>query len=117
MFPGYLFLRHAMDTASHGQVRKARGLIRVLGEGDGRLGVVPDAQIEPIRRLHASRLPIRPHPYLREGQRVRITSGVLVGTEGLLLKTRPEKGLFILSLDILQRSVAVEVDSTMVAAA
>jgi hypothetical protein len=48
---------------------------------------------------------------------VRITTGVLAGTEGVLVVNRWKKGLFVLSVDILQRSVAVEVDSTIVAAA
>ena len=41
MFPGYLFLHQAMDKASYLEVRKVRGLVRVLGEGWDRLAVVP----------------------------------------------------------------------------
>jgi transcription antitermination factor NusG len=117
MFPGYLFVRHGMDAAGYAEVSKARGLIRVLGNGRQSLSAVPDAQVEPIRRLHASRIEVTPHRYLKEGQRVRITSGVLAGMEGILLVNRHKKGLLILSVDMLQRSVAVEVDSTIVAAA
>jgi transcription antitermination factor NusG len=62
-------------------------------------------------------LPVVAHPYLREGQRVRITQGPLAGVEGILLQTKLQKGLLVLSIDLLQRSVAVEVDCTAVVAA
>src|SRR5258707_14871756 len=42
LFPGYLFVRHAMDKESHVEIRKARGLVRILGERWDRLAVVPD---------------------------------------------------------------------------
>ena len=48
---------------------------------------------------------------------MRIAAGPLAGVEGILLRVRPEKGLLVLSVDLLQRSVAVEVDCTQVVAA
>jgi transcription antitermination factor NusG len=117
MFPGYLFLRHAMDKLSYIDVRKARGLVRILGERWDRLSIIPDAEIDAIQTtLHAS-LPVIPHPYLREGQRVRITQGPLRGVEGILVQTKPAKGLLLLSVDLLQRSIAVEIDCSVVTAA
>jgi transcription termination/antitermination protein NusG len=116
MFPGYLFLHHAMDKMSYLEVRKARGMVRILGERWDRLGVVPDAEIAAIQKVVHARLPVLPHPYLKEGQRVRITSGPLEGTEGVLVHIKPAKGVLVLSIDLLQRSVAVEVDCSMVVA-
>jgi transcriptional antiterminator NusG len=117
MFSGYLFLRHAIDKASYIDVRKARGLVRILGERWDRLSVVPDAEIEAIQTTLNACLPVMPHPYLREGQRVRITQGPLRGVEGILVQSKPTKGLLILSVDLLQRSVAVEIDCSVVTAA
>ena len=117
MFPGYLFLQHAMDKASYIEVRKARGLVRILGERSDQLAVVPDTEIEAIQRVLDAHLPALPHPYLREGQRVRITRGPLADVEGILVRSKPNKGLLVLSVGLLQRSVAVEVDCTLVAAA
>jgi transcription antitermination factor NusG len=62
-------------------------------------------------------LPVLAHPYLKTGQRVRITSGVLAGSEGVLLAGRKNGDLFVVSIDLLQRSVAVQIDASMVAAA
>jgi transcriptional antiterminator NusG len=117
MFPGYLFLNDALDKRRHIDVCKARGLARILGEGWERLAVVPEAEIAAIRQLTASRVPVFAHPYLREGRRVRIVSGPLAEVEGILVRARPEKGLLVLSVHILQRSVAVEVDGAQVVAA
>ncbi len=114
MFPGYLFLRHTMDIASYAELREARGLVKILGKGWDRLAVVPDEKVEAIQKVHQAHLPTLHHPYLREGQRVRITAGLLAGVEGILLRTKPNKGLLVLSIDLLQRSVAVEVDVTLV---
>jgi transcription antitermination factor NusG len=117
MFTGYLFLRHAIDKTSYIEIRKARGLVRILGERWDRLSVVPEAEIEAIHTVLDACLPVMPHPYLREGQRVRITQGPLRGVEGILVQSKPAKGLLILSVDLLQRSVAVEIDCSGVTAA
>jgi transcription termination/antitermination protein NusG len=117
MFPTYLFLRHAMGKLPYLEVRKARGLVRILGERWDRLGVVPDAEIEAIQKVVYARLPVLPHPYLKEGQHVRITKGPLEGTEGIFVRSKPAKGLLVLSVDLLQRSIAVEVDCLTVVVA
>jgi transcription antitermination factor NusG len=117
MFSNYLFFHHAMDKAAYIEVRQARGLVRILGERWDRLGVVPEADILAIQKALHARLRVLPHPYLKEGQRVRIIEGPLAGAEGILLRPRPEKGLIVLSVDLLQRSIAVEVDCSVVVTA
>jgi transcription termination/antitermination protein NusG len=117
VFPSYLFLRTVMDKMSYIQVRKARGLVCILGERWDRLGVVPDIEIEALQRVLYARLPLLPHPYLNEGQRVRIMCGPLAGAEGIFVKSNPARGMVILSVDLLQRSVAIEVECSIVAAA
>jgi transcription termination/antitermination protein NusG len=114
MFGGYLFLHHAMDKLSYVEVRKARGLVRVLGERWDRLPTVPDREIEAIHQIVEARVPALPHPYLREGQRVRIRRGPLADLEGILVRTKPNKGLLVVTVDLLRRSVAAEVDCTCV---
>ena len=117
MFGGYLFLRHAMDKASYLEVYKARGLVRILGERWDQLAAVPDSEIEAIQTLIHSGHAILPYPYLRQGQRVRITKGPFTDVEGILVRVNPRKGLLVVSVDLLQRSVAVHLDCTMLQAA
>ena len=117
LFRGYLFLRHGMDKASYLEVCKARGLVRVLGDRWDQLDIVPDSEIEAVQRLVGSGLPMLPHPYLREGQRVRITRGPLADVEGIVVRMNPKKGLLVVSVNLLRRSVAVQLDCTALEAA
>jgi transcription termination/antitermination protein NusG len=117
MFRGYLFLRHALDKASYLDVQKARGLVRVLGERWDRLDMVPESEIEAIQRIVHARVPMLPHPYLQEGQRVRITRGPLADLEGILVRANPKKGLLVVSVNLLRRSIAVQLDCTALEAA
>ncbi len=114
LFPGYLFLRHTMDRESYIEVRKVRGLARLLGERWDGLAVVPDEEIDAIQRIQQAHLSAIPYPYLQEGDRVRIMQGPLADIEGILVRTKPNKGLLVLSIEMLHRSVAVEVDCTLV---
>jgi len=115
MFPGYLFLRHPLDKASYIEILKTNGLVRILGERWDRPAIVAHAEIVAIRQVLDAGLPILPHPYLREGHRVRITQGPLEGIEGVLLYDKVHKGLLVVSVSLLRRSVAVEVDCMVVA--
>ncbi|PYQ55283.1 MAG: NusG-like protein [Acidobacteria bacterium] len=117
LFAGYLFLNDALDKTRHVAVRKARGVVAILGEGWDRPALIPAAEIEAIRKVVETRVRAFAHPYLKEGRRVRIEAGPLAGVEGILVRVRPDKGLLVLSVDLLQRSVAVEVDWTQVAPA
>ena len=117
MFPGYLFVHHVMDKPSYIEVCKSPGLVSILGERWDRLDVVPDPEIEAIQRALRTKLPVLPHPYLREGQRVRITRGPLADVEGIFVRGNPTTGLLVVSIHMLCRSVAVAVDTTLVEAA
>lgn len=117
LFSGYLFLHHAIDKASYLEVCKARGLVRVLGERWDQLAVVPDAEIEAIQKITSSGAPVLPHPYLSTGQRVRVTRGPLADVEGIVVRSNPKRGLLVVSVELLQRSVAVHLDCTVLEAA
>ena len=117
MFAGYFFMGEPLDQAGHREVRKARGLVRILGESWDAPALVPDAEIEAIRRIVDAGLRVSAHPFLREGQRVRMAAGPLRDVSGVLLRYDATRGLLVLSIEMLKRSVAVEVDCTYVVAA
>jgi len=117
LFSGYLFLHHIIDKSSYIEVCKTPGLVSILGERWDRLDVVPALEIEVIQRALRTNLPMLPHRYLREGQRVRIKSGPLADVEGIFVRANLNKGLLVVSIHMLRRSVAVAVDSTLVEAA
>lgn len=117
LFPGYLFVRSSMDRASHVEVLKAPGAVRVLGERWDRLSPIPDHEIDAVRLAVTSGAPVFARPGLAEGDRVRITGGPLAGVHGVFLRGRLNKGLLVIAVSLLQRGVAVEVDCTLVEAA
>ena len=110
MFPGYLFLRTVIDKATYIEVAKVKGLVCMLGERWDRLTAIPDEEMAAIERVTASKQPVLPYPYLKEGERARIIGGPLAGVEGILVENRADQGLLVLSLHLLQRSVAVVID-------
>lgn len=117
LFPGYLFVRHAIDKTSYIEICKTRGLVRILGERWDKLAVVPDQEIEAIHRVNQSDMPRMPYPYLKVGQTVRIISGPLANVQGIFVREETKRGLLVLSIEMLRRSLSVEVDCTQVALA
>ena len=112
---GYLFLLHEMDKATYVEVSKANGLVSILGERWDRLESVPETEIMGIKQASEARVPMFPHTYLREGQRVRIVRGPMADVEGIFLQGKPHKGLLVLSIEMLRQERAVEVDCPIVA--
>ena len=109
LFPGYLFVHSQMDAHTHLEILKTDSVVRILGN-DGKPIPIPDEQIFGIQTLIKNGMAITPFPYLKEGMRVRVVNGPLIGIEGILLKTQPNKHRLVLSVDLLKESVSVEID-------
>lgn len=112
MFRSYLFIRHAIDKYDYIDICKTKGLVRILGERWDRLASIPEQEIDSIRRVCASECPVRTYPFLRHGDKVRMTRGSLKNTEGILLRNDDHTGLLVVSVAMLNRSVSVEVNCT-----
>jgi transcription antitermination factor NusG len=110
MFKSYLFLRHCIDKHAYLDISKTKGLVNILGPRWDNLAKIPEKEIEMIRLVAESRMPAMPYPYLAAGSEVRITRGSLANAEGILVETDPANGLFVISVGLLQRSVAVKID-------
>jgi len=112
LFPGYLFCR--FDINNRLPLLTAPGVIQIVAFN--RVPApVEEAEICAIQSLVASGFPRQPWPFLQAGDRVRIDSGPLRGLEGLLVEVRGTRRL-VVSVSLLQRSVAVEIDSSLVTA-
>jgi transcription antitermination factor NusG len=114
MFPGYLFVRTAIDKQRYVEMLKARGLVRVLGDGWDRLTPVAAADIDAIQRVVDAKLPVLPHAHVTCGDRVVVVTGPLAGVEGIFVQHHPQKGRLVVSVDLLGRSVAVEIDRSAI---
>jgi transcription antitermination factor NusG len=113
LFPGYLFCR--FDLHYRVPVLKTSGVLSIVGIGPKPSPVDP-GEIAGIQSIIQSRLHVEPWPYLHIGQRVRIDSGPLGGLQGIIVDVKSQARL-IVSITLLQRSVAVEIDSARVSAA
>lgn len=109
MFKGYLFVRHYIDKSAYLDISNTRGLVRILGERWNHLARVPDAELDTIKRLEDCRQPMFPYRYLRTGDQVRIIRGSLRGTQGILAQADLAKNMLVISVHLLQRSVAISV--------
>src|SRR5262249_39999295 len=102
---------------SYREIMKARGVVRILEGGWTRLSPIPDSEVDAIRRLIEAGLEMYPHPYLRQGDRVRVVEGPLAGLEGVFVREKPNTGRLVLSIDLIRSIVAVELDWAFVEAA
>ena len=84
------------------------GVARLVGF-DGTPAALPEDEIEALRTSLGNRLRVEPYPYLAAGRRVRVQSGPLAGLTGVLVR-RKSRARFVVSVDLIQRSWAVEVD-------
>ncbi len=106
LFPGYVFVRMALRERV--RVQQIPGVARLVGFG-GMPKALPEEEIEVLRAGLALGIRAKPHPFLTIGRRVRVSSGPLRGLEGIILR-RKNRTRFILSFDLITRSVAVEID-------
>ena len=104
LFSCYLFVR--IDCTQRVPVLEVPGVISIVG-GTRRSLAVSNSYIDFLRD-GLSKGKIEPHPYLEEGTRVRICSGMLAGAEGLLLRKKNDLRV-LLNIEMIMRSVAVEV--------
>jgi len=107
LFPGYLFCR--FDTQNRLPILKTPGVTQIVGYNHTPVAV-DENEIAAIRALVASGVPNFPCAYVELGSRVKIESGALRGMEGILTELKGKRRL-VLSVTLLQRSVAVEIDS------
>jgi transcription antitermination factor NusG len=108
LFGCYVFVRFALSNQKRLRVCQTDGVLQIVGvKGQGI--AIPDEQIEAVRALLNGDLAWSNHPFLKIGQRVRIRGGALQGVEGVLLSRNGDRTL-IISIDAIQRSLAVSVE-------
>lgn len=107
LFPGYCFGRFRPEDRRH--VLGVAGVVRILGFG-AQLIPVPDIEIESVRRLIDSGLPVIPLGPITAGRRVRVEDGALKGLEGIVIRLRSAWRV-VVEVPLLGRNVAAELDT------
>lgn len=106
LFPGYVFCR--FDGQKRLPVLITPGVIALVGRGRIPVPVEP-SEIDSIQTMVSSGLPLKPWPYLEVGQKVRIEDQALQGLEGILIAFKGSHRI-VVSVSLLRRSVALEID-------
>lgn len=107
LFPGYVFCQ--FDAENRLPVLTVPGVVQLIGVGKKPLPI-DESEIVAIQSAAKSGFPTQPCPFLKIGQKVKIEHGPLCGMEGILIGHRGHQRL-VLSITLLQRSVAVEINS------
>jgi transcription antitermination factor NusG len=108
MFSCYAFVRIVQTTEERLKILRTPGVLGFVGsEREGT--PIPTEQIENLRIALREKIPCAVHPFIRVGQRVRVRGGSLNGIEGILLRQGKDQSL-IVSVELLQRSVAIRVE-------
>jgi transcription antitermination factor NusG len=110
LFRGYLFGHFTFQQKF--DVLSTIGVARLVSF-NGAPVPIPEEQIEAVRILVNHQLRYDPHPYLVEGMRVRVNHGPMAGVEGILVLKKSAARL-IIQIELIQRAVAVDIDSTAV---
>jgi transcription antitermination factor NusG len=106
LFPSYVFVQLSLQYRL--RVLEIPSVVHLVSF-QGKPAPLPEDEIEKLRQGVNGRVRMGPHPYLQAGQRVRVRSGPVAGLEGILVR-RKEGARLIVSIEILMRAVALEID-------
>lgn len=110
LFPGYVFFCGGLERRL--EILSTPGVFSIVCFGET-VAEISAEEIEGIRRACLSRMDVQPHPFLAVGERVRVMEGPLSGVTGILQRQKDACRL-ILSIELLGRSAAVEIDANSV---
>jgi len=97
-----------VPLAERVRVLEQPGVVRLVGF-NGKATPLPDDEIERLRSSLAF-CKAEPYPFLVPGEKVRIRTGPMAGLEGKILR-RKGKCRLVVSLDLIQRSIVIELDA------
>jgi transcription antitermination factor NusG len=104
LFPSYLFVRALRSQRV--RALEVPGVLSAVGKRES--SVISDTYIDSLRKV-VSLGKVEPHPYLATGAVVHIRSGVLAGLQGIVVRQKSSCRV-VLSLELIEKSVSVEVD-------
>jgi transcription antitermination factor NusG len=106
LFPGYTFVLSDRSVVRRLLVLQTAGVMGFVSFA-GTAAMIPRKQIQDLQLLLSEEVPFSMYPFVKMGQRVRVRGGCLDGLEGLL--TQHEKGKLVVSIESIQRSLAIEI--------
>ena len=113
ILPGYVFVHSDLNLNQYWDIIKTYGVVRILGI-QGKPVPVKDEEIASLKALHGTDRTVRNQAYMKEGDMVIIMEGPLKGLTGFYLRHKGKVDKVVISIELLQRSLAVEVEDLIV---
>lgn len=109
LLPGYVFVRSLLLPEYYQGIVRTMGVVRMLGF-EGRFIPASDEEIASLKTLDGTDRTIRSRAYVKKGERVMIMEGPLKGLVGFFLRHKGQSGKVVVSVDLLRRSLEVEIE-------
>ncbi len=113
LFPGYLFAHIDVRSPEKVALLNSPGAVELVRFG-GRPCTIPEQEIESVRIVARPDSGAQPHPFLRDGMMVQVIVGPFAGAQGILRETDDRRTTFVVSINLLGRSLGVPIEPEMV---
>jgi transcriptional antiterminator NusG len=110
LLPGYLFVHTDMSPFHYWDIIKTYGVVRVIGV-EGKPVPVKDEEIASLQILHGTDRTVRNQAYMKRGDVIMIMEGALKGLTGYYMKHKGKTGKVVVTVELLKRSLAVEIEN------
>jgi transcriptional antiterminator NusG len=113
LLPGYVFVHTNLNPHHYWDIIKTYGVVRIIGIR-GKPVPVKEEEILSLQILHGTDRTVRNQAYMKRGDRIMIMEGPLKGLAGFYLRHKGKSDKVVVSIDLLQRSLAVEIEDWVV---
>ncbi len=110
---GYVFVHSDLNPDQYWDILKTYGVVKIIGI-QGKPVPVKDDEIVSLKKLHGTDRTVRNQAYIKKGDRIMIMEGPLKGLTGFYLRHKGKADMVVISIELLQRSLAVEVEDLIV---
>jgi transcription antitermination factor NusG len=111
LLTGYVLVQAAMNPKIYLEILQTASVVKFVGNPWPNLSWIPEEQVENLRLLLGSPIQFEEVPYWRSGEKVEVIGGPLAGLRGVVAGQVNRKNRVVVSIDLLRRSMAVEIDA------
>ena len=109
LLPGYVFVHSDLNPYHYWDIIKTYGVVRIVGT-ESKPVPVKEEEMASLRILHGTDRTVRNQAYMKKGDRIMIMEGPLKGLTGFYLRHKDKSDKVVVSIELLQRSLAVEIE-------
>jgi len=111
LLPGYVLVHGVIDARVYLAILQTEGVVKFVGKSWPRLSWIPDEQVRSLQLLLRAQIAFEEVPFWSSGEIVEVAAGPLCGVRGRVTNANNEKQRVVISIDLLQRSLMVEIEA------